>query len=228
MPGDALLVFVKRPRPGEVKTRLAPHLGDEAAAALYRLIAEEILRRTRPARGRYQRLCLFTPSEGRFEFEAAWPEETWLDQATGDLGDRMTAAFAEVFARGTTRAVLIGSDIPRLSSFHVRQALAALESHDLVLGPAHDGGYYLVGLARLLPELFTAIPWSTSGVLATTLERARALGLRVSQLEELTDLDTLEDLRREWPHLQSLLTGAPALRATIERALSAPPVAGTR
>ena len=223
MPGDTLLVFVKRPRAGEVKTRLMPSLDEEAAAAVYRLLVEEMFRRTTPESNEYKRLMFFTPSEGRTEFESAWPEERWLDQGGGDLGERMTAAFEAVFARGTTRAVLIGSDIPQLSSFHVRQALQALESHDLVLGPAQDGGYYLVGLTRPRPELFTDIPWSTPAVLGTTLARARALGLRVAQLEELTDLDTVEDLRREWPRLQPLLSGAPALRARIERALSGPP-----
>jgi rSAM/selenodomain-associated transferase 1 len=115
-------------------------------------------------------------------------------QSEGDLGDRMASAFQASFAAGMTAGVLIGSDCPDLNASLMAEAFQLLRQHDLVLGPALDGGYYLIGLRRLIPELFTGIPWSTAEVLQQTITIAKRLGLAVAKLPLLSDVDRPEDL----------------------------------
>ena len=115
-------------------------------------------------------------------------------QAAGDLGQRMRAAFAAAFAAGAGRVAIIGTDCPGLRPAHLTRAVALLLDHDVVLGPATDGGYYLLGLRVLRPELFAHKNWSTATVLAETLADFRRLGLRVALLPELRDVDTAADL----------------------------------
>lgn len=218
MTRDALIVFVKAPRPGTVKTRLAARIGVKAATAVYRALAEEVMKRTAPRHGEYERRWFHAPADAGSEVAAWLPGETYLPQAEGDLGTRMTAAFEETFRRGARRVAIIGTDVPGLSGSVVREALAALQDHDLVLGPARDGGYYLMALARPCPGLFTAIPWSTPAVLTATLERASVLGLSVRLLDPMRDVDTLEDLRAEWPRIAALLDAES--RGAIETALA--------
>jgi rSAM/selenodomain-associated transferase 1 len=206
---DRLLVFVKAPRPGAVKTRLAAALGDEAAAGLYRLLAEEQIRRTAPAAGEYDRMIVFAPEDAGAEMERWMPAERREPQQGRDLGERMSRAFASAFAAGARRVVIIGSDVPSCGRQHVADALRALEDSDVVLGPTHDGGYYLIALDRPRPALFTAIPWSTPSVLPATAERAGALGLSVRMLDPLRDIDTLEDVKAEWPRLRALTASTP-------------------
>lgn len=219
MTQDALLVFLKRPAAGEVKTRLAAALGSAVAADLYRVLAEEVVRRTAPREAEYARLLFFTPPEARGEMEAWLPGEAWLAQQGADLGARMDAAFAEAFRRGARRAALVGSDSPWVSRERVLEALRSLDDHDAVLGPASDGGYYLLALDRPRPELFQGIAWSTPSVFAATVERAGALGLAVRMLGVLPDVDTLDDVRAAWDRLHPLLAGRPQLAAAVARAL---------
>ena len=211
MAADLLGVFLKPPRPGLVKTRLAGALGAAGAAELYRLLAEETLRRTAPEPGDYERLLFFTPEDAQAELEQWLPGAAWIAQRGAGLGERMAAAFDECFRRGARRAVIVGSDVPSLSRECVRTALQALDDHDVVLGPAHDGGYYLIGLGAPAPGLFRGVAWSTPSVLTTTVEHAGALGLGVRLLEALPDVDTLDDVRACWPELRGLLTGSPLL-----------------
>jgi rSAM/selenodomain-associated transferase 1 len=210
-------VFLKAPRPGEVKTRLVPAIGPDAAAALYRALAEAVVERTRPRSGEYGRLLFFTPPEARAEMEAWLPDEALVAQEGADLGARMAAAFDECFARGAELAAIVGSDVPGLASGDVVAALDALADHDLALGPALDGGYYLIALGQPRPALFPGITWGTASVLPATMERAAALGLTVRVLEPRRDVDTLDDLRAEWKRIRPLVT-APAAEA-VERAL---------
>jgi len=215
---DALIVFVKAPRPGATKTRLAAHIGAESAAAVYRAIAGEVARRTAPRHGEYERLFFYTPADAGPEVAAWLAGETCRPQVEGDLGARMAAAFEETFRHGAGRVAIIGTDVPGLSGEVVREALAALQDHDVALGPARDGGYYLMALARPCPGLFTSIPWSTPAVLTATLERASVLGLSVRLLDPMRDVDTLEDLRAEWPRIAALLDAES--RGVIETALA--------
>jgi uncharacterized protein len=211
----SLLVFVKPPLPGLVKTRLAAGLGADAAADLYRALAERVLSQTAPAAGEYARVVF---ADGLAAVRAWLPREDCVPQSAGDLGRRMAQAFAWAFARGHERVVLIGTDAPELSRRHVQEAFAALATHDVVLGPARDGGYYLIALRGPCPELFTGIAWSTADVLDATLVRAAALGLDGERLSPLTDIDTLEDVRGEWPRLREWLP--PALVARLAPALA--------
>jgi uncharacterized protein len=201
----SLIVFVKQPRPGTVKTRLAREVGDERAAAIYRALAEAEIRATAPERRAagvgYERVFYFAPAEARASIE------TWLSglvgdeplvcfpQSGADLGERMAQAFAACFARGASRVAIIGSDVPSCTRAHVAAALAALDDHDVAVGPTHDGGYYLLALSQPRPPLFRDVAWSTPLVLQTTRARAAALGLRVATLQTLRDVDTLDDWR---------------------------------
>lgn len=221
---DFLLVFLKYPRPGRAKTRLVPALGEGSAAALYRTLAEEEVRRTAPQADEYRRLFCFTPAEDRDAIAAWFPGEQLWPQVEGDLGQRMAAAFAEAFARGARRVAIIGTDVPWVSRDTVVEALAALDRHDVAVGPARDGGYYLLALREPCPALFADISWSTAEVLSATLARARDLGLRVRQLETLTDLDTIADLRTEWPRLRRLLEPQAELAEAVATALAAAPM----
>jgi rSAM/selenodomain-associated transferase 1 len=214
-----LAVFLKAPAPGAVKTRLVPALGPEAAAGLYRALAEAVVERTRP-HGEYERLLFFTPAEARAEMEAWLPGEAWIAQQGLDLGARMAAAFDEAFRRGADRVALVGSDVPGLACGDVVAALDSLADHDLALGPAADGGYYLVALGQPRPELFQGMAWGTGAVFAATMERAAALGLTVRVLEERSDIDTAGDVRAQWRGLRPLL--ARELADTIENALGLP------
>lgn len=203
---DTLIVFVKEPRPGGVKTRLARSIGDEAAAAAYRVLAEAEIRATTPPRDEplapsYERVFYFAPAEGEAGV-AEWLRGVLGDeplvcrpQAGADLGARMARAFTECFERGARRVAIVGTDVPTCTRRHVFGALGALDDHDVAVGPTHDGGYYLLALDRARPELFADVAWSTPAVLPTTLARAQGSGLRVATLETLRDVDTLDDWR---------------------------------
>jgi len=198
---DLLIVFLKVPRPGFVKTRLAASVGAVHAAHLYRVMTERVLARTE----RECRVVFYAPADAGAEVQAWLPDERALVQSEGDLGARMAAAFQWAFGDGAARAVLIGTDVPDLSHDVVRGAFESLRTHDVVLGPSLDGGYYLIGLRRPAPALFDGVAWSTPAVLGQTLERAESLGLCAASLPVRGDVDTLGDLRREWPRLRRWL-----------------------
>ena len=219
MSADRLIVFVKAPRPGAVKTRLAAALGAENAAALYRAMAAEEIRRTAARGGEYGRVFCFDPPDARDEIARWLPGEALRAQAGPDLGARMASAFADAFAEGARRVAIVGTDVPACGREQVAEAFRALDDGDLVLGPTHDGGYYLVALDRPRPALFQSIAWSTPSVLPATAERAGVLGLSVRMLDPLRDVDTLDDVRAEWPRLQALLD--PGLASAVGAALSA-------
>jgi hypothetical protein len=190
-----LLVFAKNPEPGRVKTRLASAVGDDEAARIYRDMGRRVVDQLR--RGPYRLVAVFDPPD------AGDPVGRWLGrddlelrpQAVGDLGERLEAAFREAW-RESDRVLAVGTDAPAVDRALVEEALLRLASADVVLGPASDGGYYLIGLRRPAPELFRDIPWSTSEVLAATRARARELGMVESLLPTHSDVDTLEDWRR--------------------------------
>jgi rSAM/selenodomain-associated transferase 1 len=218
----ALIVFLKYPEPGAVKTRLASALGAETAAALYRVLAEEVLELTVPRAGEYETLVYFDPP-GAAEAMRAWlPGLRLRPQCTGDLGVRMATAFAQAFERGARRAAIIGTDAPAVTRETVAGALGALDEANVVVGPAEDGGYYLLALDAPHRELFENVAWSTSTVLEETRARAAAAGLRVRELNRLGDIDTLEDVRAEWPRIRPLLEGQPDLRRRLEAILALP------
>jgi hypothetical protein len=189
-----LIVFLKAPRPGEVKTRLAETLGAEAACAAYRRLLTTLLENL-AALERVE-LC-FSPSEAGREVQP-WARPGWslAEQGAGDLGERLQRAFQRAFHAGAGRVVILGSDCPEVAAADIDDAWAALSAHDVVLGPATDGGYWLIGLRAARPELFQGISWSTSEVLRQTLDRIREAGLRAHLLRELSDIDAEADWRR--------------------------------
>ena len=219
MSSRALVVFVRHPRPGSVKTRLVPVLGEGTAAALYRAMAEAVLGETAPGAGEYERLVFFDPPEAAAEMRAWLPGLRLVPQSGSDLGARMSHALGHAFARGAGRAAIVGTDVPGMGRAIVSEALDALDEADLVIGPAEDGGYYLLALARPQPALFEGIAWSTSTVATETLRRAAALGLRVHRLPARRDVDTAFDLREEWPRVRPLLAANEDLRRRLEAAL---------
>ena len=185
-------IFAKRPVPGAVKTRLAVAIGDEAAARFY-----EVSLRTLLARVRGLELRRVIAHAGGSSEELAWfgqfeGYELWL-QPAGDLGKKLTAWFE--FACATDdRVLVIGSDSPTLPLEYIQQAITALDNNDCVIGPADDGGYYLLGLRRPVPQLFEGIAWSGPLVLAETLTRALSQQLIVAVLPPWTDVDEVADL----------------------------------
>ena len=223
MSESALVVFLKHPRPGGVKTRLAAAIGPEAAAGLYRALAEQVLEATTPSAGDYERLVFFDPPESLPQMRDWLPGLRLMAQSGEDLGARMAGAFARAFARGARRVAIVGTDAPGVSRATVREALSALDAADVVIGPADDGGYYLIALGAPRPELFADIEWSTPSVADVTRARAQAAGLAVHWLPRRRDIDTLDDLRAEWPAVRGLLGDRPELRDAIEAVLGASP-----
>jgi rSAM/selenodomain-associated transferase 1 len=194
---EHLLIFAREPVLGRVKTRLAAGIGPEAALAVYR----ELLTLTATAVAEAQVPATVwlaeapTSPANPTQPQPEWPGLPWRVQpAAGSLGDRMAHAFAEAFAAGAARVVIIGTDCPGLSADLLRQAFNQLKTHDLVVGPADDGGYYLLGLNVLQPALFANKDWSTATVLPDTLTDAAQLNLRVAQLPTLHDVDSAQDL----------------------------------
>jgi uncharacterized protein len=194
---EVLLVLLRSPRAGQVKTRLAAAVGPEGAARAYARMSREVLDAVRTwDRPGVRRVALVTPPEAVVsmadELAPALEPEA---QVEGDLGARLSAAFGAAFAGGAARVVAVGTDCPALRPRHLDAAFAALGAVDAVLGPARDGGYWLVGLARPTPDAFRDVPWGRPSVLAVTLGRLAEAARRTVLLEELRDLDTLADLR---------------------------------
>lgn len=191
---ERLVVFLKAPRVGTVKTRLAEGIGAVAACEAYRHMLVTLLGNLAALRA--VELC-FTPADAKVEL-ASWLRAGWSSQPQtgGDLGERLHGAFCGHFESGAERVVIIGADCPAVRPADVVAAWHALGAHDVVLGPATDGGYWLIGLRAPQPQLFTVMPWSTAAVLAETQRRACASGLRVALLRELSDVDTLADWER--------------------------------
>jgi rSAM/selenodomain-associated transferase 1 len=188
------VVFAKAPEPGQVKTRLIPILRAREAAELHEALLLDTLGVVESCA---EVVIAFTPAMGRRSLERLLGgHRRLLPQGPGDLGDRLARVF-EQLCEGGKPVLAVGSDCPGLTAAGIQAAAAALGRVDVVLGPALDGGYYLVGLRKPHPELFRNIPWSTSEVLEITRSRAAEAGLRVELLEPARDLDTPEDLF-EW------------------------------
>lgn len=196
---DRLILFTRYPEPGVTKTRLIPALGKNGAADLQRRMTEaaavqaEMVAGSRPVGFD---ICY----DGQdHELVTQWlktlaPKGKCRPQGEGDLGLRMRRAFEQAFAEGCQRVVLFGCDCPKLTAMIMEQALAALADHDLVIGPALDGGYYLLGMTGPHYFLFENIEWGNDAVLANTIKQAEAFGLRIFLLESLADVDRPEDL----------------------------------
>jgi len=191
-----LIIFTRYPEPGKTKTRLIPALGPEGAADLHRQMVDSTLIWARQLE-KNSAMSLEVRYEGGDEYQIRqWlgPDIPCCSQGNGDLGARMAQAFNEAFSAGIGRVIIVGTDIPGLTGGLLKSAFEALMENDLVLGPAKDGGYYLIGLRRAISQLFGEIRWGTGEVLAMTLKIADGLKLQTFLLEPLDDVDRPEDL----------------------------------
>jgi len=185
---EALIVFVKNPEKGKVKTRLAADVGEEKALKVY----YDLLEFSRSLI--YLGLNVYV-----FHFPVLLQDFFWNGaenrlQVEGDLGGKMSAAIQEVLNEGNDKVCVIGSDCFEISQAHLKEAFKALDKNDLVFGPAKDGGYYLAGMKKLQSAIFEEMPWSQSNLMQTTLEKAKNLNLNYELLEELSDVDYVTDL----------------------------------
>ncbi len=199
MSRNLLIVFLKNPIPGQVKTRLATTVGNDEAARIYRELVLAVFGNLKG---------IDADVEIHFEPAGAEPEiRDWLapllgeanvrarysSQLGGDLGERLSNVISRSFEAGYQKVAAIGTDCPDIAPPILEETWDALDHDDVVLGPTHDGGYYLIGLREHQPRLFRRIPWSTEAVFRTTLDAARVQGLSVHQLPILSDIDTEED-----------------------------------
>ena len=191
MKKEVVLVFQKNAILGKVKTRLASGMGEPRALEIYRHLTQltySVLEDMSAPVWTY--FSDFIPESTHPSVEKCFVQEGQ------DLGERMANAFARSFESGMEKVVLIGTDCPTLQSNHLNEAFEALNHSDLVVGPATDGGYYLIGMNRRADYLFEGITWSTSQVLSETLNVASQHGLTTTLLHELDDIDTQEDWQR--------------------------------
>ena len=189
---DRLILFAKAPELGKVKTRLGQQIGGQKALDAYIQLLRHLARQLRRRTDVEVRI---TPDHALDSLKALIPE-TWKvrPQGEGDLGARLTHAFQEAFAEGCTKVAAIGSDCPYITSRDIDSAWESLNQKDICVGPATDGGYWLLGMRAMQPTLFQDIPWSTPEVLAQTLLKCRQNGLTISLLPILSDVDE----RTEW------------------------------
>lgn len=190
----AVIVMAKAPRPGYAKTRLVPALGEAGAAALAeRLLHHAVAQARAAALGPVDLCCAPDARHAAFAVHARTPGVGLSVQAEGDLGQRMSLAFARGFGRAES-VLMIGTDAPALDAAVLRAAAAALTDMDAVFVPALDGGYALIGLRRPAPSLFSNIAWSTAAVMPQTRQRLAAAGLCHAELPPLADIDEPADL----------------------------------
>lgn len=187
-----VLFFARAPRSGEVKTRLAADVGQQEALEIYRELGSQVI-------GQIAAAASITvwcePADGIDETRAWLGDLCYRGQPEGDLGVRLAYAFDAHFnAHPSEPAIAIGADAPGVDAGVIARTGDALRTSDVVIGPASDGGYYLIGLSRRLPELFGGIPWGTDGVFEATCAACRALAVAPVILPELRDVDRLDDL----------------------------------
>jgi hypothetical protein len=212
------VVMAKRPVPGKTKTRLCPPLTPLEAAELYEALLRDTIGLVSSLRG-IELAIAITPRTAVGHMGAFAPRGARMLAVEGaDIGECLRGATEQLFAEGFTRVVAVNSDGPTLPAEYIERAVAMLTHSDVVLGPAEDGGYYLIGMRQKQPGLFTDIAWSSSRVAAQTLERAAALGLTVAQLPPWYDVDTPAELERLRAELVARPLGiAPCTRAFLAR-----------
>jgi rSAM/selenodomain-associated transferase 1 len=190
-----LLIFVKYPEPGKVKTRLAKDIGSENAALLYRKMAENTVYNLSKSSD-YRKIIFFDPPERRSDVKR-WLKINGLSfiaQEGNSLGERMSNAFSHAFSLGALKAVIVGTDCPQIRRETILKAFEKLDTSEAVIGPTYDGGYYLLGFSRFIPQVFHDIDWSTNLVFDQTMQKLQHNSITSECLEMLRDVDTFEDL----------------------------------
>ena len=192
-------IFAKPPLPGKVKTRLIPDIGATRATRVYRYCLEYTLATARQSGLDYQLFISEASDDPLFQ------DEDYCLQQGEDLGARMFHAFRELLSRGSDGALIIGTDCLDITSMHLQQAAGSLADHELVLIPAFDGGYTLIGCTATDPSLFDQIRWSTDQVYQQTMTNAQQLNYRIMSLAPMRDIDSLQDLEH-YPELLAMIT----------------------
>ena len=192
MSNSLIMVFVRNPELGRVKTRLAKTIGDQAALEIYEILSKHTAKI----------ISEIDSDKLIFYSEKIQDNDIWTVinckkqiQTKGDLGQKMLDAFQYGFSLGYKKIIIIGSDLYSLRPKHIESAFEQLENYDVVIGPALDGGYYLLGLNSVIPEIFKQKQWSTSSILKDTLSDLKKFN--VNLLKPLNDIDTYEDLKKE-------------------------------
>lgn len=229
-PSNVLVLFARLPTPGKVKTRLIPILGAEGACELHAAMVDDIIARFSVQElgesGITTRLAILRDPHDPSPLPASWASLPRFDQAGDTLGERMARALQRVLDAGHQRVVLIGTDAPTLPTHHVVEAFEKLEHTDIVLGPATDGGYYLIGANKVPPRhLFAGIEWGTREVFAQTVAAAQRAGLSYDLLPPWYDVDDEADLRFLQAHLLAMCSigeePAPRTARVLGRLLAA-------
>lgn len=192
MSDNRLIIFIKYPEPGFVKTRLAKDIGEEQAAFLYCLFVEAILTRTED--DGFERVIFYSPSEKRDEIINWIGPERLYPQKGKDLGERLSNAFSLVFNKGAKRVLAIGSDSPTIDNNIILRAFRELSNKQCVIGPSQDGGYYLFGLSSFNKDVFQGIKWSTEKVFEETINILKRSKFSFSILDKDFDVDKIEDI----------------------------------
>lgn len=185
-----VLVFIKNAVPGKVKTRLAKDLGDDLACDIYK----KLLAITDKAISNVD--CDSIVYYGESIEKEGWETSSKKVQSSGNLGDRMLYAFTESFDAGYEQVIIVGSDLPDLSSEIISYAFAKLHDSDLVIGPAEDGGYYLLGQKAVNTSIYEDMPWSQENLLDITLHKLKQENKTVALLQPLNDVDNIQDLKK--------------------------------
>jgi rSAM/selenodomain-associated transferase 1 len=213
-----VILFVKLPEKGKVKSRLAQHMHEDLVLRLYENMVMDTIDMLK--KGRFPFRICFTPADASDKI-AKWlgHEHPSFPQTGDDLGDRMEGAFVRVFAGVVHEALLIGSDIPGLTTEVIEEAFDALLRNDAVIGPADDGGYYLIGFRKrsFEPGIFHDMVWSTGTVFRETMDKLHDASLKVHVLPELTDVDTVEDLKTFMSQVKGQALEASRTRSFLEQ-----------
>jgi rSAM/selenodomain-associated transferase 1 len=204
----ALVIYARPPIPGQVKTRMQPRIGPQESARLYAAMLCDLLERMPATVSAIAETCIawsspYAPDGEMASLARGLRTET---QQGDDLGERMARTLQEKLQHGCRRVVIIGSDSPTLPSIYLKHAFDALTRADIVLGPADDGGYYLLGARRLHLALLRDMPWSTDQVLAITRKRVRKQAIPCEELPTWRDVDTVDDLvrlKKELDHMKA-------------------------
>ncbi len=211
-----LAIFAKYWTPGQVKTRLAKTIGQQAASQIHQVFFRHLVAQFDGVFG--NTIVGYWPPESQKHFvrdTEKWNLQHPVDfqvQADGDLGNKMSEHFRRQFENGASSTILIGSDCPTISQTTIRQAFEALENSEIVVGPSEDGGYYLIGMNQWRPEIFDDVAWSTAQVFSQTVSKLHDLRISYQQLGPMNDIDEIDDL-------QQMIVQLRASRSAADRSL---------
>lgn len=194
---NTVIIFLRAPEKGRVKTRLASGIGEENALIFYKAFAQRTLWAVERS-GMDHRICFFPADKQALVEDWLGMDHTYIPQFGDDLGLRMGNALSQVFDQGVKKAILVGTDVPGIKARHLLEAQNLLDKKDVVIGPSLDGGYWLIGFHRdgFCPDLFLQVDWGTDSVFLTTIEKCNAAGLSTGILTALQDIDTQKDLEQ--------------------------------